>query len=416
MNSPSRHPALVSLAFMLPYSGVDHAGGQYLLHHYRVLAGHCSRVDAFAIDIDTNLVGKKNEVDIGFDSYRAVIVEFPKWRKTILGKIGARLFHWALPTFPDLGVIAAFTSSDELRERVRAADIVELQWFEYFYFARLVRAINPTAKVIAVAHDVPSQRIERNLSAWPIPIRRVCIWYVKWLERQMLRGIPYLAAHSVKDAELLAQRSESFEVAVLNPPMELDWSSDAVIRREASPATGRVGKSFGFVGALHRQENNDAALWLLRDIWPHVLDRCPDAFLYIIGSKPSTELQEAAGRFSGSVEVTGYVEDLEMYYDLFGTAVIPLRFGAGIKLKTVSAILAGKNIVATPVAVEGTIPDDCFYCVSDSAETLSASMVELAIDPTAGLDIAERARQQVGSRYSLQSYERSVSSVYGLGE
>ncbi len=119
-------------------------------------------------------------------------------------------------------------------------------------------------------------------------------------------------------------------------------------------------------------------------------------------------------RYEESVCITGYVENLEMHYDLFDTAVIPLRHGAGIKLKTVSAILAGKNIVATPVAVEGTLSDDFFFCVSESSDELAKAIVRLARNPDIGREVAEKARSEAGARYSRETYIKSVQDVYPL--
>ena len=402
---------LVSIAFMLPYQGVDHAGGEYLLRHYRVLADRCSSVTAFGPDFDTNLTAVDRGIGPDFPSYHAEVVRFPKWRRSLLGKIIARFFFIVVPVLPDIGAVVSFSVSKSLREQLRAADIVELQWFEYFYFARLVRRINPGAEIVAVNHDVPSQRIERSLSNWPRPLRRVYLTYVAWLERRFLRGIRTVAAHSPKDAELLTHRT-ALPIAVLNPPMEFDSPTQTAIE------TGVVGldvkKSFGFIGALHRRENDDAARWLLSEIWPAVIESCPEARLYIIGSKPSEELQSAAAQFGDSVTVTGYVEDIDSFYAKFSTAVIPLRYGAGIKLKTVSAVLAGKNVVATPVAVEGILPDDCFFTVSNSAHDLAQAMVALITHPEVGRDLIDRARAEAGSRYSLDSYAKHVSDLYEL--
>lgn len=410
MTGRRKETKIVSIAFMLPHPGVDHAGGEYLLRHYRVLADRCSSLAAFGPDLGSNATAAERGIGSGFPSYHAEVVRFPRWRSSFLGKVIARLLFILVPVLPDIGAVTSFSRSESLRERVRAADIVELQWFEYFYFAKLVRRINPRAEIIAVNHDVPSQRIERSLSSWPRSLRSPYLAYVAWLERNFLKGIKTVAALSPKDAELLAKRTH-VPVAVLNPPIEFDVSEPALLSGLLDPDAER---SFGFVGALHRRENDDAARWMLSDIWPSVIEHCPLAKLYIIGSKPSEELRSAAARFSDSVTVTGYVDDIDSFYRKFNTAVIPLRYGAGIKFKTVSAVLAGKNIVATPIAVEGTLPNDCFYRVSECARSLAQAMVELLDDPKAGLDVIERARREAGSQYSLSSYAMSIDSVYPL--
>jgi glycosyltransferase involved in cell wall biosynthesis len=312
-------------------------------------------------------------------------------------------------------VCTAFTTSKLLRAHVEDADIVELQWFEYFFFARLVRRINPHADVIGYVHDVPRQRLDRGSVRWPKVARRVYLVYVAMLERRLLDQLTKMAVLSDKDADLLIERSASLPVAVLNPPLETPQrqaGSDAMpFTHDGSTSTA----SFGFIGALHRPENDDAGLWLLREMWPHVVERCRGAHLYLVGSKPSAELQREARRFPESVTVTGYVEDIEKCYDWFETVVIPLRYGAGVKFKTIAGILAGKNIVATPTAIEGILPQSFFFSVSDSARVLTDAMIELAQTPGCGSEIAATARRQVGALYSLDNYSRAVADLYGLG-
>jgi glycosyltransferase involved in cell wall biosynthesis len=393
---------LVSISLKLPYCGIDNAGGELVLQHYRVLAARCARIDAFANEADDNVIAVSRNMDINCDSYSAEIIDRPRWRESIFGQVVARLWFMVFPVLPDIADCISFATSKSLRARVLEADIVELQWFEFFYFAWLVKRISPHVEIIGFAHDIPNA------------VRRVSLSYVAWLERQMLSRIQKVTVLSAKDAALVAARSNSVEVFVLNPPLDLRSMESKSGQVKNSDCGGDPDTCFGFVGALHRPENNDAALWLLSDIWPHVRATCPGAKLYIVGAKPSGELHDAANKFGDSVTVTGYVDDIDSFYDLFSTVVIPLRYGAGVKFKTISGILAEKNIVATPTAIEGTLPAEYFFSVSDSAATLARAMVELATSPAFPHELPAKARAEVGSRYSLVNYAQTVADVYRL--
>ncbi len=402
-------PKLVSLSYFLPYIGVDHAGGQLLLDHYRVLTNRCGSLNSFAIALESNLTAAGRDHDVHSSRYHATVLKFPRWRRTLLGKVIARVWFILFPIFPDIGTVASFLSSRRLREDVIAADIVELQWFEYLFFGCLVRMFNPRAQIIGYSHDVPSQKIDRRWAGKPAVLKWLYMSYVTWLERRLLRGVDRVTVLSAKDAELIARRTSSVEIFVLDPPLggdkehRLTWADE-----------GAEEPSFGFVGAFHRKENDDAAKWLLTEIWPEVLKKCPEAVLYLVGSQPSSELSEISSNFSGSVQLTGYVPDLEAFYGRFQTMVIPLRYGAGVKFKTITGILKGKNIVATPVAIEGVLSAEHFYRVSNSASELAAAMIELALNPRIGRDALEKAHAAVGNRYSFANYSAAVSEVYRL--
>ncbi|MFS0900890.1 glycosyltransferase [Mycolicibacterium litorale] len=371
---------------------------------------------AIAPGLQENVVAANSVSESSSNAYSAMIVDFPPWRTTIIGKLLARVSFSLFPVLPDIGACAAFLTSKSVRERLRQADIVEIQWFEYFVFARLVKRVNPRAELIGFVHDVPSQRLERKTSGWPSLLSRPFLGYVAWLERVILRALPKAMVLSSKDAVLLAQRTSSTRTIVVNPPLDPGEPSATARKLALQPTpAATTSQAFGFIAAFQRPENEDAALWLLSEIWPSVLARCPSALLYLVGSKPSPRLQRAAREIGDSVIVTGYVEDLDSYYNKFETVIIPLRHGAGVKFKTLSGILAGKNIVATSVGIEGTLSADYFFRVTDSAHELAQAMAELAADPSVGIDIRERARRHVGSRYSLDNYARSVVAAYFPG-
>ncbi|KAB7751686.1 hypothetical protein MMUC44124_29180 [Mycolicibacterium mucogenicum DSM 44124] len=316
-----------------------------------------------------------------------------------------------MPVLPDLGACIGFITSRRLRESIRNADVVELQWAEFFIFARLVHRLNPSATIIGYVHDVPSQRIERAVATWRGPLRRVYLRYVTAQERQLVRGLHAAIVLSQKDADLLSARGVNFDVHVLNPPLKT--RSDSVTAKPGPTRTSHT-QAFGFVAAFHRPENNDAGLWLLNHIWPHVVDEVPAAHLYLVGSRPSKELRDAAENIGESVEVTGYVDDIDSFYEHFDTVIIPLRYGAGVKIKTISGILAQKNVIATPIAIEGTLPDHFFYCVSDAPDVLADAMVNVARRPEGGRSIVAAALAEVGARYSIEDYSDAMLAVYDV--
>src|SRR5262249_17250697 len=58
-----------------------------------------------------------------------------------------------------------------------------------------------------------------------------------------------------------------------------------------------------FCGVMNYEPNIEGAVWLAREVWPHVLRRRPDARLEIVGSDPTGPVLELAQR-DRSVTVT----------------------------------------------------------------------------------------------------------------
>jgi glycosyltransferase involved in cell wall biosynthesis len=106
-----------------------------------------------------------------------------------------------------------------------------------------------------------------------------------------------------------------------------------------------------FVGANH-YPNIDAIKWFGKNIMPIVNKNNPNIKLIIAGNLPKNLKEEIKNDniiFLGKISE----EKLEALYKKSKLVVIPLRFGAGVKGKTIEAMYHGLPIVATSFALEG---------------------------------------------------------------
>jgi glycosyltransferase involved in cell wall biosynthesis len=106
-----------------------------------------------------------------------------------------------------------------------------------------------------------------------------------------------------------------------------------------------------FLGGFAHAPNIDAAQHFVSSVWPVLVQRLPErARFVIVGAAPPAEILALAG---GRIVVTGYVEDLQPYFDTARVFVAPMRYGAGIKGKVIQSLCYGTPSVITPVAAEG---------------------------------------------------------------
>jgi len=159
---------------------------------------------------------------------------------------------------------------------------------------------------------------------------------------------------------------------------------------------------------MSRVDNHAAAMWFLDRVWPHVRDAVPDARFVVAGSKPRAEL---ANVMDTSVTVTGWVDDLSVWYRQAAVFVAPLRSGAGLKFKIPQAMLHGLPVVATPIAAEGIVEDsgdDAFAIVTDDPERMARCIIGLLTDEKRARAVGERAKEWALDHYS---FERTVADL-----
>ncbi len=134
-----------------------------------------------------------------------------------------------------------------------------------------------------------------------------------------------------------------------------------------------------FVAGFAHPPNVDAARWLVEEIMPLVWVRHPGVMLSLVGSHPTVDVQALAG---ARVEVTGFVSDVELQrrYAHARVAVVPLRYGAGVKNKVVEALHQGLPLVTTPVGAQGLPGVEQACVVGDDPASLANGVCNLLDD------------------------------------
>jgi len=110
-------------------------------------------------------------------------------------------------------------------------------------------------------------------------------------------------------------------------------------------------KAIVFTGAMDYWPNIDAVVWFSRQVFPEILRQHPHTKFYIVGSKPTKEVQALAAQ--DNIVVTGRVEDIRPYLAFAMFAVAPLRIARGIQNKVLEAMSMEKEVLAKSAAMEG---------------------------------------------------------------
>lgn len=127
-----------------------------------------------------------------------------------------------------------------------------------------------------------------------------------------------------------------------------------------------------FVGGAN-SPNFDALDWLLDAIWPIVRAARPTAELHLAGHVCARR----AGWPDGVV-AHGVVADLAPLYAAADVALVPIRFGSGLKIKLVEALGAGVPVVSTTIGAEGVAPPPAgFLRIADEAADYAAAVIAM---------------------------------------
>ncbi|WP_153100738.1 glycosyltransferase [Paraburkholderia hayleyella] len=263
-------------------------------------------------------------------------------------------------------------------------------------FIAPLRNYAPAAKLLFYGHDLHFERTlkEAEVSGEQRLVRRAEA--ERELELKVWKAVDVVYYPSATEVATVEQMAPGVVVRTLPPYFfEPHGKADSVL-------TLRERSQIIFVAGFGHPPNVDAAKWLVHEILPRIVAELPHIQLALVGSNPTDEVLALAGP---KVAVTGYVSDerLAELYELARVAVVPLRFGAGVKNKVVEALNFGTPLVTTPVGIQGLPGLDGILPVNDDPAVFAASVVELVRNDERWFQVAQAGREYVAANFSSQA-------------
>lgn len=230
-----------------------------------------------------------------------------------------------------------------------------------------------------------------------------------------------LEASRVKRLERYAIRSTSFTFAAPNDQEVLcnvlgvepdkfrltyHLGNDALL--ELPGIEHQENTQLFYAGTLDWEPNRDGLQWFLKECWPSLKQKHPNLSLKVCGKGASQELSALMDRCNG-VEHLGFVEDLEQVMSQSAMAIIPLRFGSGMKIKTLDAMYRGLPFVSTSVGAEGiAIEDGIHGRIADDVQGFSGAISEMLEDPELRSKMSALSRELAKEKYTYSSLGKSM--------
>jgi glycosyltransferase involved in cell wall biosynthesis len=404
----SSRSGLVSIGLFLPYDGIPHAGGEYLLRHFEALEA-AFQISAYAPGLPENVeaAGKTASVTASRRAVAGTGVLAGDRLKPLRDLV--KLVRGASLA---VDVEHALTHDPEFLARVRSSSVLEFQWTETASLARFLRRVNPEAVQVLIAHDVLAQRWSRASAAAPTLRSRVLYRlravFARRAERRAFTETDVVIVFSEKDRDEVLAIAPTAHVEVSPPSLVAAGMPQAARARVGAPRT------LLFTGALNRDENHEALVWFLGSVWPAVQERVADAEVVIAGASPRPELADLVER-NPRVRLTGYVDDLGPYYAESTLFVAPLLRGAGVKFKTITAMLWGIPVVSTSVGAEGVGSGSHYLAVDDTAPGFADAIVAALGDQARRDAVAATAFDWAHGEFGAELFTARLRRIYSAG-
>ena len=259
------------------------------------------------------------------------------------------------------------------------------------------------APIAFYGHDLHFARMASEPGAQKNPVKSAAIAKMEVLERRIWRMVDivlYPSEEEVKRVRQLApgKRARSIPAYALPPA-------------PPGPKPAPDTPNLLFVGSFRHPPNVDAAIWLVREIWPLIRRNHTAAQLTIIGSNPPLDVLALA---QPGVEVRGHVtdQDLATAYRKARVALCPLRSGAGVKLKVVEAMHNAVPVVTTGIGIQGLPSIDTLVDIAEDASGLALAACQLLADDGLWQQRAKAQQNYVSAHFSPEAMRTALVEAF----
>lgn len=280
-------------------------------------------------------------------------------------------------------------------------DVIILEWTEIVVLANRIKKEFPSIPIIASEHDVTFIGYKRKYSYYHNCTK--LLWKYKYYfeKRAEIRALgmcDYVLPHNADNIKELLNagiKNERIEALV---PFYHDMSK--IVRSS-------LDNSIVFFGAMNREENISAVEWFIDSVLPLIKDL--NYKFIILGNNPGHVLEHYK---NSKIVFTGFVDNIDPYFEKARCFVAPLLMGAGIKIKVLEALSSGVPVLTNEIGIEGIpaeVDKDYYYC--RNAVEYSEVIHELFENSQKGKLIGENGKRCVTQEFAPELFYEKYKKI-----
>lgn len=259
-----------------------------------------------------------------------------------------RVFNSLLFFFLPAFLVARF-SFKYLFSLKKQYDFIYIDWSQSIFFGYLLSKILNVPIVYSIA-DIITQSLERKYKEEKNFFKKLIFGFEYFkticIEKKLLDSGKLIIVQSDKDkCMLIDMKIEEEKILAISPYFNQDMIFEENSNKENN-------FNILFWGAMNRVENIDAVEYYLSTFHDKLKSQIRNYRFIIAGANPPKSIVEKYQN-DDTVHITGFIDDPSPLFNISHISVVPLRLGAGIKVKTLESLYMGLPTISTNVGAEG---------------------------------------------------------------
>lgn len=165
-----------------------------------------------------------------------------------------------------------------------------------------------------------------------------------------------------------------------------------------------------FVGNFKWLQNREAVEILVRSVWPKIINKLPDAKLYIVGRYPTITIRNSSSR---SIFIKDNVDDIRRMYRESDILLAPIYGPGGTRYKILESMATGLPVVTTPTGIEGLgAIDSKDVVICEEPDELADKTVKILTHQPLYNRLANNGRKLVEKKFNWKVIADSLDRIY----
>lgn len=249
------------------------------------------------------------------------------------------------------------------------------------------------------------QHYTRNISFFPLKLlMEMDVFKIKFWEKRFWQKATRVVAMSSPDKKIMQN-------LVANLPVDLVPNGvDGTFFEEKKFNKNSIRRTVLFVGNFKWLQNREAASILVKTIWPHIIEKIPDAVLWIVGRFPTKSIRLFE---SSSIHITDDLEDIREAYVKSDVLIAPIYGPGGTRYKILEAMATGLPVVTTTTGIEGLgAIHNTHAVISDDVKILARETINILTNPILYKKLATNGRKLVEKDFSWNTIANKLDHIY----
>jgi len=259
-------------------------------------------------------------------------------------------------------------------------------------------------RLLYYGHDLHFQRMRQQAQVLGSAcLAREANW-MEELERSVWRDVDVVLYPSAQEVATVADVAPGVIAREVLPYCFSEFAAPRAPGRE---------RTILFVGGFAHPPNEEAVLWFVEHVLPLIRACVTGVKLAIVGSNPSQRVRALAG---DGISVAANLGDAELRrcYATMRVAVVPLRYGAGVKLKVVEALREGLPLVTTPIGAQGLPGIENVASICGDQESFADAVCRLLTNDILWTERSAAQIRYANARYSEEALRNSLLDAAGF--